>query len=68
MLHVSTQIFSLVFSKKFGHWLFMVLKVSLQGISTPPFSRSDEYLLLPVTQQLMVPPLLRNNDAGVDIF
>lgn len=41
---------------------------NLHGIFSPPCGKSAEYLHGPVTTQLMVPPLLKNNEQTRETF
>ena len=44
------------------------IKTKSQGISSPPCSRSVEYLLLPVTTQDIFPPLLKKENKALKPF
>ena len=68
--------YSLVKSHFFSFIDFFILrtnfswprKMKVQGISRPPCAKSEEYLLLPVTTQVMSPPCSINILHSLEIF
>lgn len=57
-------------TQHFSFWISSghALNFRVHGISRPPWGRSAEYLLLSVTIQCILPPLLKNNEQSLDIF
>ena len=58
------------FKQCLSFWISLAfnLKSRVHGISSPPWGRSAEYLLPPVTVQFIEPPLLKNREQTFDIF
>ena len=59
-------IYLLTFSKR-SPSLAAQLNVNTHGISKPPWGKSLEYCLLPVTRQMMLPDSLKNNEQMDEI-